>query len=355
MSDKPKLFIFAPREESSESLKAFEEAGLEIERGDPAWQMPHGHYEEAVATQARHATAMMGSSIRHTPITKRIMEGSQRLRIIAKYSVGVDDVDVDAATELGILVTHAPTEANCFGVAESAMAMILALVKKVRERDEAVRSGGWRGPTTNGRFIGARADGHKPLTIGIVGLGRIGTRLSQLLAPWRVRVIACDPYLPPDRFQLANVERVDYETLLRESDVISFHVVLTKETHYMLSDAQFDLVKPGAIVVNTARGKVVDEAALARAIASGKVAATAVDAFETEPLPASSPLLQLDHSKTLFSPHAASFEGDAVREGARWAARSVLTALAGRIPDNVYNKDVIAKWKERFGGVSVLN
>jgi phosphoglycerate dehydrogenase-like enzyme len=136
--------------------------------------------------------------------------------------------------------------------------------------------------------------------------------------------------------------------------VVSFHVVLTKETRHMLSDAQLALMKPSAIVINTARGKVVDEAALARAIEAGRIRAAAIDAFEEEPLPPDSPLRRLG-DKVLLSPHSASFnEGGELRPGIAWAVRSVLTALAGKVPDNVYNKDVIPRWTERFGGTSLL-
>ncbi len=352
---KPKVFIFASREEPPDIIKKIEDAGLAISVGDKKWQTPRSDFEDEVVGQARDAVALMGTSQRHTPITRRIMQASQRLRIIAKYTVGVDDIDTDAATELGIMVTHAPTEANCFGVAETTMAMMLGILKKVRERDAGVRAGLWRVPATATHFLGARAsDGHKPMTVGLVGLGRIAIRVSQLLAPWRVRIIATDPYAPPDRFLLANVERVDYETLLRESDVVSFHVVLTKETRHMLSEPQLALMKPGAIIINTARGKVIDEAAVARALTANKIRAVAIDAFEEEPLPADSPLRKLDPQKTLFSPHSAAFNEDGeLRPGIEWATRSLLMALNGEIPDNVYNRDVIPRWKERFGGAGV--
>ena len=146
----------------------------------------------------------MGTSIRHTPISRRIMEASQRLRIVAKYTVGVDDIDVEAATELGIMVCHAPTEANCFGVAEQTIAMMLAILKKVRERDAEVRAGKWREPhlaTTYprppavGRLSGHHHRPRRPRPHRHAG--------RQLLAPWRVRIIAYDPYVEPARFLLA--------------------------------------------------------------------------------------------------------------------------------------------------------
>jgi D-3-phosphoglycerate dehydrogenase / 2-oxoglutarate reductase len=351
---KPKILIFAPREEPLEIRRKLEGAGCAIAVGDRAWQRPREDHEGELVDAARDAVAMMGTSIRHTPISRRVMEASQRLRIIAKYTVGVDDIDVDAATDLGILVCHSPTESNCFGVAETTMAMMLTILKKVRERDADVRAGKWREPHHATTFIASRvSDDHPGVTVGLVGLGRIGTRVAQLLAPWRVRILAYDPYIEPSRFLLAGARQVDYETLLRESDVVSFHVVLTSETRYMLADAQIGLMKPSAIVINTARGKVVDEAALARAIAAGRLRGAGIDAFEEEPLPEDSPLRRLG-DKVLLSPHSAAFnEGGELRPGIVWATRSVLTALSGKVPDNVYNKAVIPRWKERFGDAPI--
>ncbi|HUZ74075.1 MAG TPA: NAD(P)-dependent oxidoreductase [Stellaceae bacterium] len=353
----PKVLIHAPHGgEPRELREKLEEAGLAIAYGDLQWQKPRGDHEGALAAAARDAVAMMGTSIRATPVSRRVLEASQRLRIVAKYTVGVDDVDVDAATELGILVCHAPTEANCFGVAETTMTFLLAMLKKVRERDAAVRAGGWRTPDLATTFVGSRqSDGYPGITIGLVGLGRIGTRVAQLLAPWRVRLLACDPYIEPARFLLAGASPVDYETLLRQSDVVSFHVVLTKETHHMLSERELAWMKPTATVINTARGKVIDEAALAGALAAGRLRGAAIDAFEEEPVPSDSPLRQLG-TKVLMSPHAASYNddpGSELRPGMEWATRSVLAALAGQVPDNVYNKAVIGRWRERFGGASV--
>ena len=351
---KPKILIFAPREEPPSIISQLESAGFQVALGSLDWQLPRGDYEDAFAAAARDTVALMGTSIRHTPVSRRIMEGSQRLRIVAKYTVGVDDVDVEAATDLGIMVCHAPTESNCFAVAETTVAMMLTILKKVRERDASVRAGQWRQPGHGGSYVGSRlSDGYPGITLGIVGLGRIGSRVAQLLAPWRIRILAYDPYISPTSFLFSNARQVDYETLLRESDVVSFHVVLTKETRFMLGERELAMIKPGAVVINTARGKVVDEAALARAIASGRVSAAAIDAFEEEPLPLDS-LLRTLGEKVLFSPHSAGHSaGGELRPGITWATRSVLSALAGKVPDNVYNREVIPRWKERFGGASV--
>ena len=145
-TSKPKILIYAPREEPDDVIARLEGAGLQIAYGDKNWQLPRGDHEQDLADAARDAVALMGTSIRHTPITRRVMEASQRLRIVAKYTVGVDDVDTDAASELGIMVCHAPTESNCFGVAETTMMMMLAMLKKAVR----ARPGGARGPMARG-------------------------------------------------------------------------------------------------------------------------------------------------------------------------------------------------------------
>src|SRR5262249_34065207 len=151
-------------------------------------------------------------------------------------------------------------------------------------------------------------------------------------------MIAYDPYVPPAHFLTHNVRAVDYDTLLRESDVVSFHVVLTKETRYMFGERELSLMKPNAVVINTARGKVIDEKGLAKAVETGRIRAAAIDAFEEEPLPLDSPLRKLG-DRILLSPHSASYaEGGELRQGVAWATRSVVTALKGGIPDNVYNR-----------------
>jgi phosphoglycerate dehydrogenase-like enzyme len=228
---------------------------------------------------ARGADALMGTSIRSSPITRAIMASSD-LRIVSKFTIGVDDVDVDAATELGVLVTHAPTESNWGGVAEGTVAIMLTILKRARERDEAAKAGHWRLPELTGTYVGARAmDGYPGITIGLVGLGRIGTRVAELLRPWRARLLACDPYIPADTLAKAGAARVDIETLLRESDVVSFHVTLGKETRGMINARTLGLMKPIALI-NTSRGQIQDEGTLETALADGTIAAAALDVFE---------------------------------------------------------------------------
>ena len=355
MAQEQLIFIFAPIDETGECHRQLEAAGTTLVLGDASWHTPKGNNEEQMCKLAEGAVALMGTSIRSSPITRRIMESAgPSLRIVAKFTVGVDDVDVDAATELGVMVTHAPTESNWGGVAEGTMAMMLALLKKVRERDEDMKAGGWRSPGLEGTYLGRRlSDDFPGITVGIIGLGRIGRRLADLLSPWRVRLIACDPYVEPSRFVLHNCRPVDLPTLLKESDVVTLHVTLTKETRRFIGAREFALMKPSAVFINTSRGQAVDEAALAEALKQDRIAAAAIDVFEDEPLPKGAPLLGLGH-KVLLSAHMVSSNArSGLYPGMMWAMRSVLKVLKGEVPDNVFNTEVLQRWRARFGGKQI--
>jgi phosphoglycerate dehydrogenase-like enzyme len=350
-----KVFIFAPgdTDTTGETRRMLEQEGCEVVLGKAGWDTPQGNSEAEMAGIARGCDALAGTSIRSTPITRTIMQSSDKLRIVAKYTVGVDDVDVEAATELGILVTHAPTESNWGGVAEGTVAMLLTMLKKPRERDRHLKTGGpWRNLDFQGTYVGSRADGYPGITIGLVGLGRIGGRVASLMRPWQARILACDPYIPASRFTEHGVQRVDLKTLLRESDVVSLHVVLTRETRHLIGAGELALMKSTATLINTARGACVDEPALISALQSGRIAGAALDVFEQEPLPLDSPLRAMG-DRVLISPHmVSSNRGSGLKPGILWGMESVRRALRGEVPDNVFNKEVIPDWEKRFGGRS---
>ncbi|HEX9443792.1 MAG TPA: NAD(P)-dependent oxidoreductase [Candidatus Binatia bacterium] len=354
---KAKVFVFAPADPTGESYKMLEAEGCALKMGKANWDTPQGDSELEMAQLAAGSDALVGTSIRSTPITQKIMQSSKDLRIVAKYTIGVDDVDVDAATELGILVTHSPTESNWGGVAEGAITNMLTLMKKVRERDRYLKENptAWRNLDYQGTYFGSRAsDGYPGITLGIVGLGRIGSRIAKLMRPWEMKIIACDPYVPAAKFAELGVERVDLPTLLRRADIVTLHVVLTKETRHMIDAAALGLMKPTAVLVNTSRGFCVDEKALAAALGQNKIAGAALDVFENEPLAADSPIRKMG-DQVLISPHMVSSNiGSGLKPGVAWATRSVISALKGEVPDNVYNKEVIAQWQSRFGGKSAL-
>src|SRR5213083_1338774 len=349
-----RVLIFAPADQTGETHRKLEAEGCELRLGKASWDTPQGNSEPEMVLMAQECDALMGTSIRNTPISRTVMEASKSLRIVAKYTIGTDDVDVEAATELGILVTHGPTESNWGGVAEGTITAMLTMLKKVRERDRHLKDGGsWRDQKLQGTYLGARPDGYAGITLGLIGLGRIGSRIATLMRPWKMRIIAADPYVPEAKFAEHGVARVDLPTLLRESDVASLHVVLTRDTRHIIDAAQLALMKRHAILINTSRGPCVQEPALIEALLRGQIGGAALDVFEEEPLARDSSLRNLG-DQVLLSPHMVSSNvGSGLGPGIRWATESVLHALRGEVPDNVYNREVIPRWQSRFGGKSV--
>ena len=349
---KPRVCIYIPIDASGESHRLIEEAGCELVLGDGSWRS--GIDGDKLLEIAQGADALMGATIKCTPIERSFLERLPDLRIISKYSIGVEDVDLDAATTMGILVTHCPTEANWGGVAEGTIAFMLALLKRIGERDRHVKEGGWRDPSLLGTYLGARQDGHAGITVGIIGLGRIGARVADLLAPWRVRLLACDPYVDDARFVHHNARRVDLETLLTESDVVTLHCDLTAETRGLISRSRLALMKPSAILINTSRGPVVDVDALCDALEEKKLAGAALDVLPQEP-PAADDRIRGMGENVLLCPHMVSANVPGTLEPAiPCATDATLAALRGEVPEHVCNMDAIPRWLERFGDIPLI-
>lgn len=344
---RPKVLIYRPVDESGASHREIAAAGCDVVVAEPDAERPE------IAALARDADVLLGATFRGF-MDREFLSLSPRLRIVAKYTIGVDDVDIDVASEFGILVTHCPTEANWGGVAEGALALILTLLKRVRERDRHVKGGGWRVPPIYGTYLGKRSDGYPGITIGIVGLGRAGGRVAELLKPWNVRVLACDPYVETARFVRHRVERTDLDTLLREADVVTLHCNLTAETRGLIDRRRLALLKPTTVLVNTARGAVVDLDALCDALEQNALAAAALDVLPEEPPPKTSRILKFG-DRVLLSPHMiAANQGGTLGAAIPWAASAALAALRGELPDCIYNTEAVKKWQSRFGGKSLL-
>jgi phosphoglycerate dehydrogenase-like enzyme len=354
-----KVFMFAPAGNSHEFLEA---NGCEVQLGKAEWHQPGGDHEAEIIDMARGAAALAGTSMRASPITRRVIDASPELRIVAKTTVGVDDIDVDACTEKGILVTHAPVESNWGNIAEVTVTFMLSLLKGVQKQDATIKNGGWWTEGRQGTYVGTRqSDGYQGITLGIIGLGRIGGRVAHLMRPWNINILAYDPYIPDYRFLEFGAKPVDLDTLLRESDVVTVHVTLTKETRHMISTAEFAKMKRTAYFINTSRGEAVDEKALCDAIEEGMIVGAGLNAFEDEPLPADSPLRRFG-DKVLLRPHggtplASGAEGTVGRspgQATEWANTDVLKALRGELPVHIFNQEAIPLWQQRFGGKSLL-
>jgi len=262
----------------------------------------------------------------HPKITAAGLQGAERLRLIARLGVGVDNVDVPACTAARVLVTTTPDSVRR-PMASGAMAFILALAHRLPERDRHVRSGGWD------RFahIGIGLDGR---TLGILGLGNVGRDLVGLAAPFGLRIIAHDPFVTvaPDGVELCTLE-----TLLETADIVVVACPLTAETRHLLNAERLATMKSTAYLVNIARGPIVDGAALADALRAGRLAGAGLDVFEREPVDPDDPLLTLEN--VITAPHAVGLTDELFRLGGISVSRAVLDVHAGRMPEFPLNPE----------------
>jgi len=236
-----------------------------------------------------------------TRVTADLLTRAPHLRVIARAGTGVDNIDVPAATRRGIAVMNAPG-ANTVSAAEHAMGLLLALVRHIPWAAEAMRRGEW----DRKRFEGTELRGK---TIGIVGLGRIGGHVAQVARAFGMQVVGHDPYLAPGRAAELQVKLLPLDQLLRQADVVTLHVAYTEQTHHLINTERLQLMKPTAVLINTARGELVDEQAVAEAIKTKRIAGAAIDVFAVEPLPADSVLRQLPG--VILTPHLAASTAEA--------------------------------------------
>jgi D-3-phosphoglycerate dehydrogenase len=253
-------------------------------------------------------------------IDREALQSADRLKVIARYGTGVDNIDLEAARQKGIVVTNTPG-ANAVSVAELALALILALSRQLLEAAEAIRQAKWP------RLAGVSLEGK---TVGIIGLGAIGKQLVRRLQGFDCRIVAHDPVVDAEFACLYNVELVGLEELLEEADFVSLHLPLTPETRGMVDAKFLRAMKSGAYLVNTARGEIVDEAALYQALQSGRLRGAALDAFANEPPDPDHPLLSLP--QVIMTPHLGAQTDGATNNMGWMALRDCLAVLRGDEP-----------------------
>jgi D-3-phosphoglycerate dehydrogenase / 2-oxoglutarate reductase len=260
-----------------------------------------------------------------TKVDAEVLGKAPRLKVVARAGVGLDNVEVPAATANGVLVVNAPTS-NIVSAAEHAVALLLAVARNVPAADASLRSGEWKRSAFNGIELAGK-------TVGVIGLGKIGQLFAQRVAAFGVELIAYDPYVAPARAAQLGIELVDLDELLRRSDAISIHLPKTAETLGLIGTGELARTKPGVLIVNAARGGLIDEDALAAAIRGGHVGGAGIDVFATEPCTAS-PLFELPH--VVVTPHLGASTQEAQDRAGKDVAHSVLLALRGEfVPDAV--------------------
>ncbi len=308
-------------EAAPDSVRRLEKAGVELIRAPGERPLQ----EEELVRLVGEVDGIIAGVDR---IGRRALQaGVPRLRVIARTGVGVDTVDLEAATELGIVVTNTPG-VNAEAVAELVFGLMIALARAILEADHLVREGRWV------RRLGVELFGK---CLGIVGLGRIGQEVARRGIGFGMQVVAFDPLVDPEVAGALSVALVSFAEVIQRADFLTLHVPLTPNTRHLVGAEELRRMKPTAYLINTARGGVVDEAALARALQEGWIAGAACDVFDEEP-PHGSPLLQAPN--VLLTPHLGGHTREAVARSARIAAEQVLAVLRGERPPHVVNPEV---------------
>jgi D-3-phosphoglycerate dehydrogenase len=253
-----------------------------------------------------------------TRVTADLLRSGQELRLVARAGIGVDNIDVPAATERGILVINSPL-GNVRSTAEHTIALLFALARRVVAADTAVRSGRWKEGYQGMQLAGKR--------LGVIGAGKVGAQVAAMAAGIGMEVVAYDPYLPSQAFAERGLRAVDLDELLATADVVTVHVPLGEETRGLIGAEELARMRRGSYLINCARGGLIDEAALAKALVDGHLAGAALDVFEAEPL-ADSPLLETPN--TILTPHVAASTREAQLQVSTDIAAQVLDFFAGK-------------------------
>jgi D-3-phosphoglycerate dehydrogenase len=274
-------------------------------------------------------------------VTRRVLENIPRVKVISRYGVGLDNVDLEAAADVGIVVTHFPGYCTA-EVADHALAMILALNRRIVEQDRSLREGAWveHGPATR-RILRGPIQPLREQTLGIAGFGRIGRAVAARAKPFGLTIIAADPYIDPRIVRDAGAEPVTLEELLARADIVTIHTPLTPETRGLIDAAALARMKPTAVIINTARGPIIDLPALAQALQEGRIAGAALDVVDPEPLPAGSPFYSMPN--VILTPHSAYYSERSVDVVRRETLQEALQVLRGKRPRTVANPSVLRK------------
>jgi len=281
--------------------------------------------EEEVIELVRDAAGVLNTYAR---ITARVIKAMEKCRVIARYGIGVDNVDVAAASEKGIVVTNVPD--YCIEeVSDHTMGCLLALERKLITLYRTVQSGRWSHA------------GHGPVfrlagrVLGLVGFGRIAKRVAQKARGFGLKIMAYDPYLAPEDVRKAGAESVGLEELVREADYVCIHVPLTSETRGLFDERILGLMKPTSYIINTSRGGIIDEECLYAALKEGCIAGAALDVLAEEGETVETPLAELNN--VILTPHAAFYSEEGVKEQQLKAVTQVIKVLTGRKPDYPVN------------------
>ena len=283
--------------------------------------------------RSEHITGCDGLLVLAPRVTAQTVENNDCLAIVARFGVGYDSVDIDACTRRGVAVTITPDGVRR-PVAAAALTYVLALSHKLLIKDRLTREGRW---SEKVQHMGM---GLVDRVLGIIGLGNIGREICQLARPFDLRLMAHDPYVDPETAAAAGVELVALETLLQNADFVCVCAALTEESRHLIDARRLSLMKPGAYLINVARGPIVDQAALVAALEEGRIQGAGLDVFEQEPPDPRDPLFA--QPDVIVTPHAICWTDQCFTDNGRSALTSILEVAAGRAPRYLVNRDVLA-------------
>jgi phosphoglycerate dehydrogenase-like enzyme len=326
---------------NADGRNAWGDIGLgELDSAGIDWQYLPRDTGELLAPDIDGLDAVLFAS---PAITARTFEGVARPpRLLARFGVGYDAVDLDACTRHGVLVTVTPDGARR-PVATAALTLLLAVLHNVTAKDRLVREGRWN---ERARWMGLGLTGRR---IGLLGLGNVARDLVGLLQPFDVEVIACDPFCPPETAWELGVHLTDADTVMAESDAVIVMCALTEDTRHLVDARRLSLMQPSAVLLNIARGPIVDETALIEALGEDRIRGAGLDVFETEPPDPGNPLLSMDN--VVLSPHSLAWTDEMSAGNGNSAVQAILDTATGRLPRFLVNLDVLghAHLTERLG------
>ena len=304
--------------------------GLELLRQSTELQQLPAYSSEAEIIEA--ASEVDGILLRTGTISAPVVETAPRLKIVSRHGVGYDNIDVEACTRHGVVVSITES-ANAQAVSEHAFACMLALANRIVAANAGIRQGRWDRAVNVGLELSGKV-------LGIFGLGRIGSRVARQATAFDMRVITCDPYIPEARVAEFKAELVDANALLQQADFVTLHLPLSAETRNLIGARELRVMKPTAYLVNTSRSGIIDETALYEALTSGEIAGAALDVFEQEPVAANHPLFELDNL-LLCSPHVAGQSEESMVRMSVDAAQNILRVFRGEPPSFAVNPEVL--------------
>jgi len=319
-------------------------AGISCHHTTLPWpQVPFGtvgNVHEASGTEEETIVAVKDAEIAMTqlaPFTRAVFDASPDLRLVSVCRGGPVNVDLAAATNAGVVVSFAPGR-NAQAAAEFSVGMMLAAMRKIGDGNTALHQGTWRGEFYSYSQAGMELAGN---TVGVIGFGAIGRLVTTMVLAFGATVLVSDPYLEDDAALPAGVKRVDLETLMSTSRVVTVHARLSEESAHMLNASTLSLMPHGSVLVNTARGGLLDYTALPALLDSGQLGAVALDVFDEEPPPLSWPLLGRDN--VLLTPHLAGATQQTAERAATILAADVARFISGQTPEHIANPEVLAQ------------